>query len=300
MNKPLLPGMPLSLDDPIEAHRFVAIDVETTGFVSAEECHRMVEIALVTIEDGKISDQWSSLLWPDRIVPYDVTAIHGLSLKELETAPRFADIWPEIQKRIENSVWVFHNASFDLHFLVYEMKRLGVDLQRPIVDTLELARKFLNQRSHSLPTLVQTLELPVTPVHRSLADTLATAHLFLRLLPIVREQRALITLRDMQKAQGRPVPWPKIEICSPPEPYALYLHQKTPLRLTLSGGEIARQFEGHLEGATVGTQAAFYTMRNSDGERHVLSQEEILRAEPILLQKSSCSTPTRLQQLKLF
>ncbi|MBI1741951.1 3'-5' exonuclease [Candidatus Acetothermia bacterium] len=300
MNKPLLPGMPLTPDDAIEVHRFIAIDVETTGFVSAEECHRMVEIALVTIENGKITDQWSSLLWPDRIVPYDVTAIHGLSLEELQDAPRFADVWLEIQKRIENSVWVFHNASFDLHFLVYEMKRLGVDLQQPIVDTLELARKFLNQRSHSLPTLAQTLELPVTPVHRSLSDTLATAHLFLRLLSTVREQRTLITLGDLQKAQGRPTPWPKIEICPPPEPYALYLHQKTPVRLTLSGGEIFRQFEGHLEGATVGTQAAFYTLRNSDGERHVLSCEEILKVEPISPQKSSCSTPAHLQQLKLF
>ena len=300
MNKPLLPGMPLTPDDPIEAHRFVAIDVETTGFVSAEECHRMVEIALVTIENGTITDQWSSLLWPDRIVPYDVTAIHGLSLTELETAPRFVDVWPEIQKRIENSVWVFHNASFDLHFLVYEMKRLGVNLQQPIVDTLELARKFLNQRSHSLPTLAETLELPVTPVHRSLSDTLATAHLFLKLLSIVREQRTLTTLRDLQKAQGRPVLWPKIEICNPSEPYASYLHQKTPVRLTLSGGEIFRQLEGYLEAATVGTHAAFYTVCNSEGERQVLSGEEILKAEPISLQKSTCSTPMRWQQLKLF
>ncbi len=290
--------MSAALSDPIEAHRFVAIDVETTGFVSPEECHRMLEIALVTIENGKITDQWSSLLWPDRTVPLDVTAIHGLSLQELKHAPRFYDVWPEIRKRTENAIWVFHNASFDLHFLVYEMERMGIDWQRPIVDTLELARKFVNGRSHSLPSLAHTLRLPVTPTHRSLSDTLATAHLFLRLLSIVRERRPSGTLEELLVAQGRPVPWPKVKICVPREPYASYLRHKTLCRFILHGGESLRELEGCLEEATVGTRAAYYTLRSPNGMRYVLSHHEIREAIPITLQNNDF--PARAQQLKLF
>jgi DNA polymerase III epsilon subunit family exonuclease len=290
----------LTLDDPIETHRFVAIDVETTGFVSAEECHRMLEIALVTVERGQIIDQWSSLLWPDRMVPYDVTMIHGLSLQELEHAPRFADVWPEIHKRIENSVWVCHNAGFDLHFLVYEMRRLGVELQCPIIDTLDLARKFINGRSHSLPNLAQSLGLPVMPTHRSLADTLATAHLFTKLLSLIREKHSLISLRDLQTAQGRKTVWPKIEITQPEEPFASYLKYKAPVRLTLNGGESLRQFEGHLEGASIGTETAFYTLRMADGSRCVTNHQEIVKIESLSQSDSTENYPLRFQQLELF
>ncbi len=300
MSKTSLPQSSLTLDHAIETHRFVAIDVETTGFVSAEECHRMLEIALVTVENGKIVDQWSSLLWPDRLVPYDVTMIHGLSLKELEDAPRFSDVWPEIQKRIQDSVWVFHNAGFDLHFLVYEMKRLGAELQRPIIDTLDLARKFINGRSHSLPNLAQSLRLPVTPTHRSLADTLATAHLFLKLVETIREKGNLISLKDLQTAQGRKTSWPKIELTVPEEPFASYLKHKAPVRLTLNGGEALRQFEGYLEGFAVGTQSAFYTLRMADGSRCVASRQEIDKIETLPNSNGAENYPLRFRQLELF
>jgi DNA polymerase III epsilon subunit family exonuclease len=260
----------------------------------------MLEIALVTVENERITDAWSSLLWPDRLVPYDVTAIHGLSLKELEDAPRFADVWPEIQKRIENSVWVFHNASFDLHFLAYEMQRLGVELQRPIVDTLDLARKFINGRSHSLPNLAQALQIPVTPLHRSLSDTLATAHLFIKLLSFIREKRSLVTLKDLQTAQGCATLWPKIEVCTPAEPLASYLRQKTPVRLTLNGGETSRQCEGFLEGSAIGTHAAFYTLRMAAGSRCVISQQEIHKIEALPCPNNASSSPTHYRQLELF
>ena len=130
-------------------------DTETTGLNPAGG-DRMVEIGCVEIynrvETGR---HFHAYFNPDRSMPSDAEAVHGLTTMFLSDKPRFAERAQELIDFIEDSPLIAHNASFDFGFLNYELKLCGlpsVSLTR-MVDTLALARSKHPGAKHSLDAL---------------------------------------------------------------------------------------------------------------------------------------------------
>lgn len=135
--------------------REIVFDTETTG-LNPTGGDRMVEIGCVEIfnrvETGR---HFHCYFNPERDMPFEAEAVHGLSTIFLSDKPRFAEKADELLDFIEDSPLVAHNASFDFGFLNHELQHCGrnvVSLNR-MVDTLALARSKHPGAKHSLDAL---------------------------------------------------------------------------------------------------------------------------------------------------
>ncbi len=135
--------------------REIVFDTETTG-LSPAGGDRMVEIGCIEmigrVETGR---HFHCYFNPERPMPSEAEAVHGLSDIFLSDKPRFADKVEELLEFVGDSPLVAHNASFDFGFLNHELGRCGrptVCLTR-MVDTLVLARSRHPGAKHSLDAL---------------------------------------------------------------------------------------------------------------------------------------------------
>jgi DNA polymerase-3 subunit epsilon len=135
--------------------REIVFDTETTGLNPAGG-DRMVEIGCIEIynrvETGR---HFHAYFNPEREMPSDAEAVHGLTSIFLSDKPRFSESAEELLDFLEDSPLVAHNATFDFGFLNFELERCGhrvVSMSR-MVDTLSLARSKHPGAKHSLDAL---------------------------------------------------------------------------------------------------------------------------------------------------
>lgn len=135
--------------------REIAFDTETTG-LNPNDGHRLVEIGCVElvnkVETGR---EFHRYLNPDRHMPSEAEAVHGLSIHFLSDKPRFPEIVADLLDFIGDSPLVAHNAHFDFGFLNWELTACGYDpicLSR-MIDTLAIARTRHPGAKHSLDAL---------------------------------------------------------------------------------------------------------------------------------------------------
>ena len=135
--------------------REIVFDTETTGLNPASG-DRIVEIGCVEIynrvETGR---HFHAYFNPEREMPSEAEAVHGLSTIFLSDKPRFSEIADGLLEFIEDSPLVAHNAAFDFGFLNFELEKCGrpsVCMSR-MVDTLTLARSKHPGAKHSLDAL---------------------------------------------------------------------------------------------------------------------------------------------------
>jgi len=123
--------------------REIVLDTETTG-LDPGQGHRLVEVGCVELLNRiPTGATFHAYLNPDRDVPAEAFAIHGLSAEFLKEHKRFAEIVDEFLTFIGDAPLVIHNASFDHTFLCAELKRADRTLiaRERLVDTLLLARR---------------------------------------------------------------------------------------------------------------------------------------------------------------
>jgi DNA polymerase-3 subunit epsilon len=123
--------------------REIVLDTETTG-LDPYQGHRMVEIGCVELINRIPSGQvFHRYLNPERDVPAEAFAVHGLSYDRLKAEPCFLEIVEDLLNFIGDSPLVAHNATFDLGFVNAELERAGCPAigRDRLVDTLMLARR---------------------------------------------------------------------------------------------------------------------------------------------------------------
>jgi DNA polymerase-3 subunit epsilon len=123
--------------------REIVLDTETTG-LDPYQGHRLVEIGCIELVNRIPSGQtFHSYLNPEREVPEEALAVHGLSVEFLRDKPLFSEVADEFLAFIGDAPLVAHNALFDLGFLNAELERAGRALvpRERLVDTLLLARR---------------------------------------------------------------------------------------------------------------------------------------------------------------
>ena len=123
--------------------REIVLDTETTG-LDPYQGHRLVEIGCIELVNRIPSGQsFHRYVNPERDVPVEAVAIHGLSAEFLKDKPCFAEVVEDLIAFIGDAPLVAHNALFDLGFLNAELERVGKGLvaRERLIDTLLLARR---------------------------------------------------------------------------------------------------------------------------------------------------------------
>jgi DNA polymerase III subunit epsilon len=135
--------------------REIVLDTETTGLEPAQG-HRLVEVGCIELLNRiPTGATFHAYLNPERDMPAEAFAIHGLSSEFLSDKPLFADIVDDFLTFIGDAPLVIHNASFDHGFLCAELTRLQRALiaRERLVDTLALARRKHSAGPYNLDAL---------------------------------------------------------------------------------------------------------------------------------------------------
>jgi DNA polymerase III epsilon subunit family exonuclease len=179
-------------DDEIRRLEYVIVDLETTGGAPSRG-HRVTEVAAVRMSgDGRILDEYETLVNPDRYIPPFITQLTRITPQMAATAPRFADVAERIHQFIDGAVFVAHNAQFDHRFLGMELGRVGLPLQARTLCTVRLARKTVHEvQSRSLDSLSYFFGVENEARHRAMGDARATALIFRKLLDRLDEQEVV-------------------------------------------------------------------------------------------------------------
>ena len=129
------------LDLPLNKATFSVVDVETTG-LSANK-NRVIEIAIVKVENLKIADKLHYLINPQTYIPPFITSLTGIDNDDVIGAPVFSEIVDEIISFTDNSILTAHNFTFDSAFLNTEFMISGREfVNEHSCCTLKLARKI--------------------------------------------------------------------------------------------------------------------------------------------------------------
>jgi len=224
--------------DSLAAGSFAVVDVETTG--GRTERHRLLEVAVVTVDGGEVSGHYESLVNPRQAVPAFIVELTGITQEMVEEAPPAEAVLPEVREIVGDRILVGHNISSDLTFLNYEA--LWHDLPpfgNPALDTEDLALCLLPElRRPSLSRVAAVLGLAPPVRHRALADARLTAAVLGELLRRLPETAGaeVGTFGALQAWLASPAS--RVQAVAPRRPAALAERQDRVRRLT---AQLARQ-----------------------------------------------------------
>ncbi|MBM3490888.1 MAG: DNA polymerase III subunit epsilon [Alphaproteobacteria bacterium] len=164
--------------------REIVLDTETTGLDTAAG-HRIVELGCVELWHRIPRGSFQRYVNPERDMPADAEAVHGLSAGFLADKPKFAEVAGDFLAFLGDSPLVIHNAGFDLRFLNAELERLGrppIGSERAI-DTVQLARRKFPGAPASLDALCRRLNIDASrrERHGALLDASLLAEVYLEL-----------------------------------------------------------------------------------------------------------------------
>ncbi len=168
---------------------YVVFDIETTGFSPMD--HQIIEIGAVRVKAGQIMDSYASFVNPGVPIPYEIEKLTGIRDDMVLGAPPIETVLPEFLEFCGNAVFVAHNASFDMGFIMENARRLHRQKQFAYVDTLGIARMLLkNQAKHTLDAVAKALGISLENHHRAVDDAKATAEIFIKFIPMLQEEGA--------------------------------------------------------------------------------------------------------------
>ena len=178
--------------------REIVLDTETTGLKPGDG-HRIVEIGAVElwhqVPTGKSYHQYIN---PERPMPAEAYAVHGIGDEILADKPVFSDIATAFETFIGDAPLVIHNADFDMAFLNAELEWAGRGVlpSSRAIDTIAIARRKFPGSPVSLDALCRRfgIDLSVREKHGALLDAQILAEVYLELIGgkqpgLVLEQR---------------------------------------------------------------------------------------------------------------
>lgn len=150
---------------------YVVFDLETTGMSPAAD--EIIEISAVRVKEREIVDTFSTLVNPGRPIPWQATAVNGITDEMVRSAPEIAEALADFLAFIGDFVLVGHNIhSFDLKFIYEKAEKLfGKTVGNDYIDTLYMARQCLPGLSHhKLVDVASYFHISVEGAHRALND----------------------------------------------------------------------------------------------------------------------------------
>ena len=175
--------------------RQIVLDTETTG-LDAKNGDRIIEIGCVEVLSRRISDfHFHHYLNPEREVDAGATRVHGKTLEDLASKPKFAAVAREFVDYVRGAELIIHNADFDVEFLDMELGRAGLgrlaDHVARVTDSLAFAKELHPGRKNSLDALCERYS--VDNANRTLHGALLDARLLAECyLAMTRGQESLM------------------------------------------------------------------------------------------------------------
>ncbi|MGB4966042.1 MAG: 3'-5' exonuclease, partial [Microgenomates group bacterium] len=146
------------------------VDIETTGTSVTHD--RIIEVGMLKVVENEIIDTYESLINPNAHVSPFITSITGIAPADLEDAPSFEAIYPEIYKFLEGSIFVAHNARFDYGFIRQEFGRFEISYSSPLLCTVRLSRLlYPRYKRHNLDSIIERFNINCARRHRALDDS---------------------------------------------------------------------------------------------------------------------------------
>lgn len=164
---------------------YTVFDLETTG-LNVNTCE-IIEIAAIKVRNGKIIDQFSSLIKPSLSVPNEIAVFTGICDEMLINAPKIEDIINDFVDFIGNDIILGHNISTYDSTIIYDicenlnMKHFDNDM----LDTALYARHCrIDVPNNKLTTLTKYLGIEHKNAHRALGDCIANHECYQKLKPL--------------------------------------------------------------------------------------------------------------------
>ncbi|MDD4291209.1 MAG: exonuclease domain-containing protein [Clostridia bacterium] len=166
---------------------YVAFDFETTGLKALED--KIIEIGAVKIENGEITEIFSTFINPQRPIGASSTQITGITDDMVADAPVITAVIPDLYKFCYGSTIIAHNIDFDYAFLQYYSEPTGYIFNNPREDTLALAKAFFRKKENlknsppnfKLQSIARVLNVHQDEAHRAYDDARVCAEIFLKM-----------------------------------------------------------------------------------------------------------------------
>jgi len=248
---------------------YAIVDIETTGGYA--ENHRITEVAIIHHDGVRIIDQYHTLINPGRRVPQFITGLTGITTEMVRDAPTFEEVAQDIYRRLENRVFIAHNAHFDFTFLKKEFEQVGISWAPKKLCTVRLSRKIIpGLHSYSLGRLAESLGIQIINRHRAGGDAYATALIFDLLLQ--RDAHGVIQ-KSLKRNSGEtilPPNLPKEEFDKLPARAGVYYFHDARGNVIYVGKaiNIRKRIAGHFSG-----EAREWNRSNIRNEIHHISFE---------------------------
>jgi len=174
---------------------YVVFDLETTGFSSVKD--KIIEIGAVKVENGEITDKYSTFVNPKIPIPFRITQLTSITDEMVMESPEIETILPQFLKFVGDAVLVAHNASFDVSFIEENCRQQGIEPDFTSVDTVGLARVLLPTLSKfKLNVVAKALNISQEHHHRAVDDARVTAEIYVKFIQML-EERGIETLDQM-------------------------------------------------------------------------------------------------------
>jgi DNA polymerase-3 subunit epsilon len=208
--------MPL-LDAPL-----AIVDLETTGAHPAHD--RVTEIAVIEVDEGEVTGEWSTLVNPESAIPGAIQALTGITNDMVADAPSFGALAAQLHARLAGRVLVAHNARFDYGFLKHEFERAGLAYRARTLCTVKLSRRLYPEHArHNLDSLIERHGLECRARHRAMGDAEAVWQ-FLRVAQAERGEEVLaVAARQVAKQPTLPAHIDRAMVDAIPDAPGVYL-----------------------------------------------------------------------------
>ena len=194
----------IDLDRKLSDLTYTVFDTETTG-LEPSNGDEIIQIGAARIVNGRLLRQetFNQIVDPEMPLKPESIPIHGITEDMVRGQPNIDLVLPAFHEFCEDTVLIAHNAAFDMRFLQLKEERTGIRFTQPVLDTLLLsAVVHPNQESHKLDVILARLGITIGSRHNALEDAVATAEVFLKLVPLLAEQ-GIVTVRQALEASQK-------------------------------------------------------------------------------------------------
>ena len=166
---------------------YVVFDLETTGFSPIKD--KIIEIGAVKVENGAITDKYSTFVNPGIPIPFQITQLTSITDAMVMDAPGIETVLPEFLEFVGDAVLVAHNASFDVGFIEQNCRYQDMVPDFTSVDTVAMARILLPTLSKfKLNVVAKALNISQEHHHRAVDDARVTAEIFVKFIDMLAER----------------------------------------------------------------------------------------------------------------
>ena len=149
------------------------------------------------VKNGKVIDEFSCFVNPEKPIPQKVIEVTNITDDMVKDAETIDKVMPKILEFVGDSVLVAHNADFDIGFLKYNAKVLGLSMENTYIDTLRLAKAlFPDYKKYKLGIIAENLGIEVLVAHRALDDVDTTVKVFNVMIDMLKN-KGVKTVNDI-------------------------------------------------------------------------------------------------------